>query len=33
MKPTESPQVKASDNDAVQNDGGKNDGVKKVARV
>ncbi|MFB6907628.1 quaternary amine ABC transporter ATP-binding protein [Streptomyces bacillaris] len=33
MKPTESPQVTVSDNDAVQNDGGKNDGVKKVARV
>ncbi|WP_339153598.1 betaine/proline/choline family ABC transporter ATP-binding protein [Streptomyces sp. F41] len=33
MTPTESPQVTASDNDAVQNDGGKNDGVKKVARV
>ncbi|QCW77054.1 glycine betaine/L-proline ABC transporter ATP-binding protein [Streptomyces sp. S6] len=33
MKPTESPQATASDNDAVQNGDGKNDGVKKVARV
>ncbi|MFJ4826730.1 glycine betaine/L-proline ABC transporter ATP-binding protein [Streptomyces bacillaris] len=33
MTPTESPQATASDNDAVKNGDGKNDGVKKVARV
>ncbi|MFD5973614.1 quaternary amine ABC transporter ATP-binding protein [Streptomyces bacillaris] len=33
MTPTESPQAMASDNDAVKNGDGKNDGVKKVARV
>ncbi|MEU3263112.1 quaternary amine ABC transporter ATP-binding protein [Streptomyces bacillaris] len=33
MTPTESPQATASDNDAVKHGDGKNDGVKKVARV